>query len=191
MLTLTEVAEQIRLREISPVELTRECVARVERLNPALNAFITVTVETALEQARRAEAEISAGKYRGPLHGIPVGLKDLFDTAGVRTTAASNQYRERVPAEDAEVVRRLKNGGAVLLGKLNRSGEESVECGAHYGRIVVRIGGGCGCGDVRGRARLRHIRIGPLSSRVVRRCGNAAEREADQPEGCRAAVHLV
>jgi len=119
MLTLLEAAEQIRARKISPVELTRQCLARIERLNPTLNAFITVTADTALEQARRAESEITAGKYRGPLHGIPIGLKDLFDTAGVRTTAASNQYRERVPAEDAEVVRRLKNGGAVILGKLN------------------------------------------------------------------------
>ncbi len=73
----------------------------------------------ALDAARHAEAEIAAGNYRGPLHGIPIGLKDLFDTAGVLTTAASNQYRERVPTEDAEVVRRLKHGGAVILGKLN------------------------------------------------------------------------
>ena len=100
-------------------ELTRECLDRIERLNPALNAFITVTADTALDDARQAEAEIVAGNCRGPLHGIPIGLKDLFDTAGVRTTAASNQYRDRVPAEDAEIVRRLKQAGAVILGKLN------------------------------------------------------------------------
>ncbi len=119
MLTLTEAAEQIRTRCLSPVELTRECLARIERLDPTLNAFITVTADLALEQARRAESEISAGNYCGPLHGIPIGLKDLFDTAGVRTTAASNQCRDRVPAEDAEIVRRLKDAGAVILGKLN------------------------------------------------------------------------
>jgi len=119
MLTLTEAAEQILSRQLSPVELTRECLARIERLNPFLNAFITVTADLALAQARQAESEINAGNYRGALHGIPIGLKDLFDTAGVRTTAASNQYRDRVPTEDAEVVRRLKQAGAVILGKLN------------------------------------------------------------------------
>ena len=119
MFTLTDAAERIRTRRLSPVELTRECLSQIERLNPRLNAFITVTEDLALKQAREAESEISAGNYRGPLHGVPIGLKDLFDTAGVRTTAASNQYRDRVPAEDAEVVRRLKQAGAVMIGKLN------------------------------------------------------------------------
>jgi aspartyl-tRNA(Asn)/glutamyl-tRNA(Gln) amidotransferase subunit A len=119
MPTLWEAAEKLRSRRLSPVELTRECLERIERLNPILNAFITVTADMAMEQARAAEAEIAAGKYRGPLHGVPIALKDLFDTEGVRTTAASNQYRERVPAQDAEVVRRLKDAGAVLVGKTN------------------------------------------------------------------------
>jgi aspartyl-tRNA(Asn)/glutamyl-tRNA(Gln) amidotransferase subunit A len=119
MLTLAEAANQIHHRELSPLELTRECLSRIERLNPTLNAFITVTADLALEQARRAEAEIMAGNYRGPLHGIPIGLKDLLDTAGVRTTAASNQFRERVPAEDAALARQLKAAGAVMVGKLN------------------------------------------------------------------------
>lgn len=119
MLTLSEAAEQIRTHQVSPVEITRACLARIERLNPTLNAFITITADAALEQARKAESEISAGNYRGPLHGIPVALKDLFDTAGTLTTAASNQYRDRMPAEDAEIVRRLKQAGAVILGKTN------------------------------------------------------------------------
>ncbi len=119
MLTLTEAAEQIRTRQLSPVELTRECLSRIERLNPTLNAFITATAELALEQARQAETEIMAGRWRGPLHGVPIGLKDLFDTAGVLTTAASNQFRERVPTQDAVLVRQLKQAGAVLVGKLN------------------------------------------------------------------------
>ena len=119
MLTLVDAAEQIRTRRLSSVELTHECLDRIERFNPTLNAFITVTADLALDAARHAEAEIIAGNYRGPLHGIPIGLKDLFDTAGVLTTAASNQYRHRVPTEDAEVVRRLKQAGAVILGKLN------------------------------------------------------------------------
>ncbi|HET9837662.1 MAG TPA: amidase, partial [Candidatus Angelobacter sp.] len=105
--------------KISPVELTQLCLKRIEQLNPKLNAFISVTADSALQQAREAEAEIQRGHWRGPLHGIPIALKDLFDTAGVRTTAASGVFKDRIPTEDSEVVRRLKNAGAVLLGKLN------------------------------------------------------------------------
>jgi aspartyl-tRNA(Asn)/glutamyl-tRNA(Gln) amidotransferase subunit A len=119
MLTLTEAAEQIRTRQISPLELTRYYLRRIERLNPILNAFITVTTELALQQAQRAESEIMASNWRGPLHGVPIAIKDLFDTAGIRTTAASNQYRDRVPTADSEMVQRLGRTGAVLLGKLN------------------------------------------------------------------------
>lgn len=103
-LTIGEAAELVRRRKVSPVELTRACLARIEQLNPALNAFITITAESALAQAREAEAEVQRGKWRGPLHGIPIALKDLFDTAGVRTTAASALFKDRVPADDAEVV---------------------------------------------------------------------------------------
>jgi aspartyl-tRNA(Asn)/glutamyl-tRNA(Gln) amidotransferase subunit A len=117
--TITELAPRVRRKEISPVELTRDCLDRIEKLNAALNAFITVTAETALEEARLAETEIARGEWRGPVHGIPVALKDLIDTAGVRTTAASALYQNRVPSEDAEVVRRLRLAGAVILGKNN------------------------------------------------------------------------
>ena len=118
-LSIAEAAEQVRRKRISPVELTQACLARIERLNPVLNAFITVTAESALASARGAEAEIQRGHWRGPLHGIPIALKDLFDTAGVRTTAASALYKDRVPTEDAEVVRKLKAAGAVIIGKTN------------------------------------------------------------------------
>lgn len=117
--TIAELGREIRSGTLSPVELTRECLARVERLNPQLNAFVTVLADAALADARRAEEEIRRGGWRGPLHGIPVGLKDLIDTAGTRTTAASAQYRDRVPADDAFVVRRLRDAGAVILGKQN------------------------------------------------------------------------
>jgi aspartyl-tRNA(Asn)/glutamyl-tRNA(Gln) amidotransferase subunit A len=117
--SIVETSELLRKRELSPVELTKTCLARIEKLNPSLNAFITVTAESALAQARSAEAEILQGRWRGPLHGIPLALKDLIDTAGVRTTAASAIFKDRVPAEDAEVVCRLKDAGAVLLGKNN------------------------------------------------------------------------
>src|SRR6478609_2424947 len=118
-LSLSDASRLIRDKKVSPVELTQSCLKRIERLNPKLNAFITVTAESALQQAREAEAEIQHGHWRGPLHGIPIALKDLFDTAGVRTTAASGLFKDRVPAQDAEIVRRLKDAGAVLLGKLN------------------------------------------------------------------------
>jgi len=118
-LTLSEASQLVHARKISPVELTRACLGRIEQLNPKLNAFITVTADSALAEARAAEEEIHRGHWKGPLHGIPLALKDLLDTAAVRTTAASGLFKDRVPLEDAEVVRRLKAAGAVLLGKLN------------------------------------------------------------------------
>lgn len=117
--SIQQIGELFRQGSVSPVELATECLARIEKLNPRLNAFITVTSESALEQARQAEAEIRRGDWRGPLHGIPLAVKDLIDTAGVPTTAASAVFKDRIPKEDAEVVRRLKAAGAVLLGKQN------------------------------------------------------------------------
>jgi len=116
---IPQISELLRQGSVSPVELTTACLARIEKLNPRLNAFITVTAESALAQARQAEAEIRRGDWRGPLHGIPLALKDLIDTSGVRTTAASFVFKDRIPRDDAEVVRRLKAAGAVLLGKQN------------------------------------------------------------------------
>jgi len=118
-LTISEASHLLSSRKISPVELTKMCLDRIERFNPRLNAFITVTADSALVQAQEAESEIRKGHWRGPLHGLPVALKDLFDTAGVRTTGASGLLQDCVPNEDSEVVRRLKSAGAVLLGKLN------------------------------------------------------------------------
>jgi aspartyl-tRNA(Asn)/glutamyl-tRNA(Gln) amidotransferase subunit A len=118
-MSILEISRQLRRKSLSPVELTQECLARIEKLNPVLNAFITVTAESALAEARVAETEIGRGHWRGPLHGIPLGLKDLIDTAGVRTTAASAVFRDRVPAEDAALVTKLRTAGAVLLGKQN------------------------------------------------------------------------
>ena len=118
-LSLAEASNLVRTRAVSPLELTRACLERIEQLDPGLHAFITVTAESALEEAGRAEAEIQRGGWKGALHGIPIALKDIVDTAGVPTTAASAVLGKRVPREDAEIVRRLKTAGAVLLGKLN------------------------------------------------------------------------
>src|SRR5712691_5427555 len=118
-LTISELSELIRSRKVSPVEITRTILERIEKLNPTLNAYITVTSDLAMKSAHEAESEIQQKKWRGPLHGVPVALKDLFDTAGVRTTAASALFKDRVPDQDAEVTRRLKAAGAVIVGKTN------------------------------------------------------------------------
>ena len=116
---LVEASRLLRCKNMSPVELTRECLTRIEQLNPKLNTFITITADSALAEARHAEIEIQQGRWKGPLHGIPIALKDLIDTSEVRTTGASELFKNRVPTQDAEIVRRLKAAGAVLLGKLN------------------------------------------------------------------------
>jgi aspartyl-tRNA(Asn)/glutamyl-tRNA(Gln) amidotransferase subunit A len=118
-LTLKQASELLRGKKASSVELVEACLARIDRHDRALNAFITVTREQALKDAREMEAELRRGTRRGPLHGIPIALKDNIDTAGVRTTAASGVFKDRVPTEDAEVVVRLKKAGAIILGKLN------------------------------------------------------------------------
>jgi aspartyl-tRNA(Asn)/glutamyl-tRNA(Gln) amidotransferase subunit A len=118
-LTLEEAGRRIAARDLTSVELTRAYLQRIERLNPRINAYITVTAEQALGQARELDAEISQGRRRGPLHGIPLALKDNIDTAGIRTTAASAVFADRIPTADAPVVTRLREAGAVFLGKLN------------------------------------------------------------------------
>jgi len=118
-ITLAEASRRIHNRTVTATQLTESCLSRIAIYNPKLNAFITVMREQALAQARELDAEQHAGRMRGPLHGIPIALKDNIDTAGVRTTAASAVFDDRVPAEDAEVTRRLKLAGAVLIGKTN------------------------------------------------------------------------
>jgi len=138
---VTDLAKMVRARQVSPVELTRAYLARIERLNPKLSAFATVTADLALGQARQAEREIAAGKDRGLLHGIPYGVKDLVATKGTRTTWGAKPYEDQVFDRDAAIVRRLESAGAVLLGKLAMielagglgysKGESSLQGAAH------------------------------------------------------------
>jgi aspartyl-tRNA(Asn)/glutamyl-tRNA(Gln) amidotransferase subunit A len=113
------LSEKLRTRELSPVALTESVLARLQRIGPRLGAVVTLTAEKALAQARAAEAELARGAWRGPLHGMPYGLKDLVDTKGIPTTWGARPFAGRVPAEDATVVTRLDAAGAVLCAKLS------------------------------------------------------------------------
>ncbi len=116
-MTIEQTARRLRAREISAVELARESLKTIQAEQPRLNAFITITEETALEQARRADEDFAKGIDRGPLQGIPYALKDLFDTKGIRTTGGTKIFADRVPTADCAVYEKLREAGAVLMGK--------------------------------------------------------------------------
>ena len=118
-LTLKQASAAIQSKKVTPAELTQACLDRIKTYNPKIDAWITIMRDKALAQAKTLGDEQAAGHFRSPLHGVPIGIKDSIDTAGVRTTAASAVYEYRTPAEDAEVVRRLKAAGAILIGKCN------------------------------------------------------------------------
>src|ERR1700726_3138921 len=144
--SISDLAPRLQRREISPVEILQLCLERIERLNPELGAFITALGESARAEGGRAEGELRRGGWRGPLHGVPIALKDLIDTGGVGTTAASGLYKDRIPDQDAEVVRRLLEAGAVILGKNNL--HEFAYGGSSLVRHLLRVsqtrGGGGG-----------------------------------------------
>ena len=136
-LSIEEASRRIAGGDLSPVELTQAYLDRIENVDAKVNSFITVLADEALADARRLRDELARGQRRGPLHGIPLGLKDNIDTAGILTTAASAVYADRVPTEDAECVRKLREAGAVFLGKLNMhefayGGTSAV---THYGPV--------------------------------------------------------
>src|SRR5262249_58131719 len=118
-LSIADLGERYRRRSLSPVDVTRQSLARIAALDPSLNSFITVLEKESLAQAETAERELAAGRDRGPLHGVPVAIKDLIDVAGVPTTCASRADSPRRPAADAALAGRLKEAGAVILGKTN------------------------------------------------------------------------
>ncbi|HTY64061.1 MAG TPA: amidase [Acidobacteriota bacterium] len=153
-LTIEALAPLIRSKKLSPVELTRFLLNRISRLQPAINAYITVTADLAMTQARRAEQEIAKGRYRGALHGIPISLKDLFCTRGTRTTAGSQILKRFVPKENAAIVNRLLECGCILLGKTNlhEFAFGATNINPHYGPVhnpwdTRRISGGSSGGS--------------------------------------------
>ncbi|HVJ31464.1 MAG TPA: amidase [Gammaproteobacteria bacterium] len=175
-LSIAEAGRRIAARDLSPVELTRAYLERIESVDPRINSYITVTADRALEQARALEAELGRGQNRGPLHGIPLGLKDNIDTSGILTTAASAVYADRVPTEDAVCVRKLRDAGAVFLGKLNMhefayGGTSAV---THYGPVHnpwdldVNPGGSSGGSAAAVAARLCAAALGTDTAASVR-----------------------
>ena len=137
LLSLEDLAQLIASKQVSPVDVTQAVLDRIERLNPQLNAFITITGEQAIEQARVAEQEIAAGRYRGTLHGVPIALKDLYATKGVRTTAGSKILADWIPDHDATVVAKLNTAGAISVGKLgmHEFAYGGTSDNPHYGTI--------------------------------------------------------
>ncbi len=149
-----DLAGHIQRREISPVEVVDAYLRRIEALNPRLLAYLTLTADSAREDARRAEGEIAAGRWRGPLHGIPYGAKDIIETKGVRTTHGSSFFREFVPERDAECITRLRNAGAIMLGKTHTHefAAATTNINPHYGTAhnpwnLERITGGSSGGS--------------------------------------------
>ena len=153
-LSITRAARALRAKELSPLELTDAYLRRIEQLNPRINAYITVTAERAREDARRAGDELAAGRARGPLHGIPIAHKDLYETAGIRTTGGGKFHANHVPKADCTVARKLREAGTILLGKLNTH-EYAYGCttnNPHYGPTrnpwdLERIPGGSSGGS--------------------------------------------
>lgn len=136
--SIADVGAAMRAGRLSPVDLARRCLDRIAAFNPMLNAFITVTTNLAQQQAAEAERALGAGHWRGPLHGVPVAVKDFYDTAGIRTTAGFEHFANRVPAQDAEMVVRLRDAGAVLVGKTNmhKLGMGTTSLDSAFGAVV-------------------------------------------------------
>jgi len=134
-LTLAEAAKMVKARQVSPVELTRASLDRIQGLGEKLNSFITVIGDRALAAARRAEKEIADGDYRGPLHGVPYAVKDIYATRGIRTTNGSKVFTNNVPRRDSTAVRNLNNSGGILVGKNHCLEFASGEHNSLYGEV--------------------------------------------------------
>ena len=149
-LTITEAGDLIGKGDLSPVELTQATLERIERIDPLLRAFITVTPEYAMERARQAEQEIAVGQHRGPLHGVPYTLKDIIPTAGIRTTFGHPRLKDFEPKESATVHNLLEDAGAVLVGKvysLLGRGDGPIECYSPWDPTTSPGTSSCGSGS--------------------------------------------
>ena len=189
-----ELARLIRSGDVSPVEVLDAHLAVIEAINPKLNAIVTLVAERARDAARAAEAAVANGEPLGALHGLPVAIKDITPTAGIRTTFASPLFKDHVPAEDAEVVRRLKAAGAIVLAKTNtpefacgantnnasvRPHPQSVESCTEPGGLVRRLGGGGRHRHGAARARHRFRLLHSDSRRVLRHRRHSPDAGAD------------
>jgi aspartyl-tRNA(Asn)/glutamyl-tRNA(Gln) amidotransferase subunit A len=165
-LTIAEAARLIEQKRLSPVELTTALIRRTEALDPQLNAYLLLTANRALDQARQAEQEIMAGGYRGPMHGIPFALKDIYSTAGIRTTGHSRICLDTVPSADATTVRKLHEAGATLTGKL--ATHEFAHGGPSFDLPWPPARNPWNREHFTGSARLRHRRLDPRPRGAVR-----------------------
>jgi hypothetical protein len=196
---MTELSRMIATKKVSPVEVLHAHLDRIAAIDGKLKCYITVMGESALAAARTAEAAVQSGADLGPLHGVPVGLKDLYCTKGVKTTGGSKILGDWVPEEDATVVARLAGAGAIALGKLNmrirlrargpqstlRDAVESLgrEGPSHLRRIVVRLGRVRGGGHLSGSSRFGHRRIHSASFGSVRNFRHQADLWPGEPRG--------
>ena len=196
-LGVAEAARQIREGRITSVELAQALLERIESVRSgALKAWVTVDREDVLTEARRRDEERNAGDIQGPLHGVPVGLKDIFYTEGMKTTACSPIYADFVPDHDATCVAMLKEAGAIVLGKAVTtefaSGDPSPtrnpwNPGPYAGRLQQRVGGGCVGGDVRGGAGVADRRLDRASGGIQRYSWTEADLRAHKLLRSRAA----
>ena len=196
-LSVAEGAQLLRSRKLSPVEWTKALLDRIAAVDPAYNAFLVVTADKALAQAKTAEAEIAAGKYRGPMHGVPYAAKDIFDVAGMATTCHSKIRKDHRAASDAFTIRKMHDAGAILLGKLALHefatggpafdlpwppARNPVEPRPASGRLVERLGRGARRRPGAGGARHRHRRLGAQSGDLLRHRRPQADLRRDQPQ---------
>ena len=136
-LSLTEISDVIRTKKASPVEITKAALYRAEELQPVLNSFITILHDKAMECAHESEKALMKGDYKGPLHGVPIGIKDNIATAGIKTTVGSKVFATHVPKEDAHVIGLCKQAGAIIIGKenLDEFAGGGTSMNPHYGFV--------------------------------------------------------